>query len=94
MSRWEELRGDPVPLKLGDHEFPWVVHANHLGHELHQMCNMDFDVNIKRAQFIDTAVQIQNTFSFAQPSEVLVTVQVYAGHWYGFMLWDLYGVRG
>ena len=81
----------PVPLKLGDHELPWVVHANHLGHELHQMCNMEFDVNIKRAQFIDTAVQIQNTFSFAQPSEVLVAVQVYAGHWYGSMLWDLYG---
>ena len=81
----------PVPLKLGDHDLPWVVHANHLGHELHQTCNMEFDVNIKRAQFIDTAVQIQNTFSFARPSEVLVAVQVYAGHWYGSMLWDLYG---
>ena len=32
----------PAPLKLGDDDLPWVVHATHLGHELHQMCNMEY----------------------------------------------------
>ena len=26
------------------------VHATHLGHELHQMCNMEYDTHVKRAQ--------------------------------------------
>ena len=81
----------PLPLKLGDHELPWVVHASHLGHELHQMCNMDFDAQTKRAQFINNSVQIQESFSFAHPSEIMQAVHVYASHWYGSMLWDLFG---
>ena len=81
----------PSPLQLGDHVLPWVEHATHLGHELHQLCNMEYDANIKRAQFIETAVQISETFGFARPPEVLHAVQTYAGHWYGSMLWDLFG---
>ena len=29
----------PAPLRLGENELPWVEHANHLGHELHQLCS-------------------------------------------------------
>ena len=81
----------PKPVSLGDHVLPWVEHAMHLGHELHQLCNMEYDAGIKRAQFIQTAVEINETFGFARPQEILQAVQVYAGHWYGSMLWDLYG---
>ena len=52
---------------------------------------MEYDANIKRAQFIETAVQISETFGFARPPEVMHAVQTYAGHWYGSMLWDLFG---
>ena len=83
----------PSPLKLGDHDLPWVEHATHLGHELHQLCNMEYDASVKRAQFIESSVQIQETFAFAQPTEILQAVQTYAGHWYGSMLWDLYGEK-
>ena len=83
----------PLPLKLGDHDLPWVVHATHLGHELHQMCNMEYDISVKRAQFIDSSVKIQETFSFARPDEVMKAVETYAEHWYGSMLWDLFGVK-
>ena len=83
----------PVPLKLGDRDLPWVVHATHLGHELHQMCNMEYDAHVKRAQFIEASVQIQETFGFAKPGEILQAVQTYAGHWYGSMLWDLFGEK-
>ena len=81
----------PVPLQLGDHELPWVQHATHLGHELHQMCDMEHDAQVKRAQFIENAVQIRETFSFARPNEIMQAVHTYAGHWYGSMLWDLFG---
>ena len=83
----------PAPLKLCGRDLPWVVHATHLGHELHQLCNMEFDANMKRGQFIDNSVKIQETFSFANPPELLQAVQTYAGHWYWAMLWNLYGEK-
>ena len=45
---------------------------------------MDFD---------EDSVQIRETFYFANPEEKLSAIQVYASHWYGAMLWDLYGER-
>ena len=81
----------PLALNLGDHELPWVEHASHLGHELHQMCNMDFDATVKRAQFIEQSVQIQECFGFAHPNDIMRAVHIYAGHGYGAMLWDLFG---
>ena len=80
----------PALLKLGDHDLPWVEHATHLGHELHQMCTMEYDANVKRDQFIENSVQIQDSFNFAYPSEILQAVHTYAGHWYGSMLLDLF----
>ena len=54
----------PLPLQLCGQDLPWVEHAVHLGHELHQLCNMEYDVHIKRAEYIETAAQIQDTFKF------------------------------
>ena len=83
----------PAPLKLGNHDLPWVEHANHLGHELHQLCSMEYDANVKRARFNAESVNIRETFSFAYPYQVLKAVSLYASHWYGSMLWDLFGFR-
>ena len=79
----------PAPLQLCGSDLPWVEHATHLGHELHQLCSMEYDANIKKAQFIEAAVQIEEALGFANPPEILQAVQSYAGHWYGSMLWDL-----
>ena len=81
----------PFPLKLNGSDLPWVLHATHLGHELHQLCDMEYDAKTKRAQYIQTAIQIQETFSFANPPELIKAIQTYAGHWYGSMLWNLSG---
>ena len=54
---------------------------------------MEYDANIKRAQFIEASVQIGETFGFARPVEVLQAIQTYAGHWYGSMHWDLFGEK-
>ena len=79
----------PTNLKLYEKDLPWVEKATHLGHELHQMCDMNYDCKVKRAQFISTAIDIRDTFSFAHPDQVLSAINVYAGHFYGSMLWDL-----
>ena len=50
-------------------------------------------MNIKRSEYIETASQIQDTFSFARPEEILKAVQVYAGPYYGAMLWDLFSEK-
>ena len=61
--------------------------------QLRQLCNMEYDANIKRAQFIEASVQIGETFGFARPAEILQAIQTYACHWYGSMLWDLSGEK-
>ena len=83
----------PVNLKLNNEDLPWVETASHLGHELHQMCDMEYDCKVKRAMFIDNSTDIRETFSFAHPDQILSAVNLYAGHFYGGMLWDFSGNR-
>ena len=70
----------PVPLQLYGRELPWVTHATHLGHELHQECTMDMDIRMKRAIFIKNSTDIRDLFSFALPTNVLSCIQTYNCH--------------
>ena len=81
----------PAPLQLYGKNLPWVTHATHLGHELHQDCTMDMDTRMKRGSFITSSTDIRTMFNFAMPAQVLNAVNVYSAHFYGSMLWDLYG---
>ena len=81
----------PAPLQLYERELPWVTHATHLGHELHQECTMDMDIRMKRAIFIKNNCDIRDLFSFALPTNVLSCIQTYNCHFYGSQLWNLYG---
>ena len=81
----------PEPLQLYGKNLPFVPNATHLGHELHEDANMDFDCKIKRARFIDNSTTIRETFKFAECEQVLRAVQIYSCDFYGSMLWNLYG---
>ena len=81
----------PASLQLYGVDLPWVVHATHLGHELHQDGTMELDTKMKRAGFIESSTEIREMFGFAHPSQVLNAVQIYTCHFYGSMLWDLFG---
>ena len=61
----------PAPLTL------WVSTATHLGHELSETGNMEYDVRVKRASFISSSVEVRETFKFASPVEVLHALKVY-----------------
>ena len=81
----------PASLQLYGVDLPWVVHATHLGHELHQDGSMELDAKMKRASFIENSTEIREMFGFAKPNQVLSAVNTYACHFYGSMLWDLFG---
>ena len=81
----------PAPLQLYGTDLPWVVHATHLGHEFHQDGTMEMDARMKRAAFIENSTEIREMFGFAHPDQVLSAVSTYSCHFYGAMLWDLFG---
>ena len=65
--------------------------ATHLGHELHQDCSMDYDSKCKRGRFIENSTAIRETFKFANPEQILKSIQVHCFDMYGSMLWDIFG---
>ena len=79
----------PAPVRLDGKDLPWVQSAEHLGHTLHQMANMEQDCKIKRARFISKNVEVRQELAFANPDQVMKAVQVYCSDAYGSMLWDL-----
>jgi hypothetical protein len=79
----------PAPVQLDGKSLPWVQHAVHLGHTLHQTLAMDKDCHRARAKFIDRSVDVREQFAFAQPQQVLKMVQILCCDAYGSMLWDL-----
>ena len=79
----------PDPVQLGGSALPWVEGADHLGHRLNQMANMDNDCQRARAIYIRKTVEIREQLSFAHPVEILKALQVLSSDAYGSMLWDL-----
>ena len=65
----------------------------HLGHELHESGQMDYDVTVKRAQFINKSVEIRNVFHWAAPVDIVKALTTYCSSFYGSMLWDLGGEK-
>ena len=83
----------PDPVRLDGKDLPWVAHADHLGHTLHQSVKMDSDCTRARAKFIDKAVEVKGQFSFAHPRQQVHMVQVLCCDSYGSMLWDLQSTK-
>ena len=79
----------PDPVKLCGKDLPWVESADHLGHTLHQLTNMNKDCQRARARFIDRTVEVREQLSFANPEQIMQAVQVLCTDAYGCMLWDL-----
>ena len=80
----------PENLKLYGVDLPWVKTANHLGIELSEECNMNQDIKQKKADFIDKSTEVRESFSFAQPNQILEAVRMYCCSLYGSKTWSLY----
>ena len=79
----------PDPVQLDGKDLPWVECADHLGHCLHQVTNMDKDSQRARGRFINKTVEIRQELFFARPEQVMRAVQILATDAYGSMLWSL-----
>ena len=79
----------PELVVLDGKQLPWVEHAEHLGHTLHQVVNMEMDSNRARAKFIKKAVDIREEFAFAHPDQQLQMLDLLCCDGYGSMLWNL-----
>ena len=79
----------PDPVQLDGKSLPWVQHAEHLGHTLHQTVTMDMDCTRARAKFIGKSLDVREQFNFAKPDQILQIVQLLCTDAYGSMLWDL-----
>ena len=83
----------PSSVLLFGKPLPFVPDAVHLGNFLCEDVKTEHDANLKRISFIDKSTNIRDMFSFADPTNVLQAIQVYAGDAYGSNLWDLYGEK-
>ena len=81
----------PSPLTLCGRELPWVPSATHLGHELHETGEMEYDARVKRGQFITNSLEVREIFSFASPMEIIAALKLYSTSFYGSDLWELGG---
>ena len=79
----------PDNLKLYGEVLPWVQHADHLGHVLSQLCNMEKNASVMRAKFIDKSIEIRESFAFAHPDHVIKAMGVFSSDCYGMMLHNL-----
>ena len=81
----------PAPLKLNGRNLPYVTTATHLGHELSQACDMEYDMKTRRARYIDRTTDVRDAFDFAEPKQILKAIDIYCGDNYGTMIWPLDG---
>ena len=54
---------------------------------------MEQDMKVKRADYIRNTTDIRETFSFAQPCQIMQAVRTYCGSLYGAMTWSLFSAK-
>ena len=52
---------------LNNDPLPWKDKAKHIGNYLNQSGTMETDVKVKRANFIDTCMNLNNEFYYMTP---------------------------
>ena len=78
-----------VPVQLDGKDLPWVESAEHLGHTLTQMTNMEKDNQRARGRFINKTIELREELFFAHPEQIMQAVQVLCTDAYESMLWKL-----
>ena len=79
----------PDQVQLDGKDLPWVESADHLGHTLTQVTNMEKDSQRARGKFISKTIEIREELCFAHPEQIMQAVQLLCTDGYGSMLWKL-----
>ena len=72
----------PAPLLLCGRELPYVSQADHLGNVLTEKGDMEQDIAVKRARFIQSAVETREMFNWAAPAEILKATKIHCTDFY------------
>ena len=83
----------PLPnMMLCGNPLPWTDKFKHLGINIeNKIDGCEHDMKVKRAQFIDKNIELNQEFYFAHPSTKVKVNQIYNSHYSGSPLWDLFG---
>ena len=77
--------------KLNGNPLPWVKEGIHLGNNIENKYNgMLRDVKMKRAEYIQKNINLQQEFMFAHPVTRFKTNLVFNSHFTGSPIWDLF----
>ena len=80
------------PMVLCGNSLPWVDQIKHLGHNISNLSNFtDQDLVIKRAQFVNKNIELNQEFAFASARHKFQISNIYNSHYYGSPIWDLFG---
>ena len=55
--------------------------------------DMEHDASVKRAKFVQSAVEAIELFGWAAPAEIVRAINIHCSAFYGSDLWDLGGVK-
>ena len=78
-------------MTLCRNDLPWDKTGKHVGNHIqNSMDGMKYDMNIKRANYIDKNCELQQEFSFAHPKTKILVNQIFNCHFTGAPLWDLF----
>ena len=79
-------------IKLCGNSLPWVDQIKHLGHIVdNKGCHTNQDIIVKRAQFVNKNMELNQEFQFAGPKTRFKINQIYNSHFYGSPIWNLFG---
>ena len=79
-------------MMLCGNPLPWTDKFKHLGINIeNKIDGCEFDMKVKRANYIDKNIELNQEFYFAHPSTKVNLNQIYNSHHSGSPLWDLFG---
>ena len=72
---------------LNNDPLPWKEKAKHIGNYLHENGTMEADSKVKRAEFIDNCMNLNNEFEFLDPHSQVRLLNLYNSHFTGSSVW-------
>ena len=71
---------------------PWTENFKHLGVHIENKINgCEYDLTVKRASFISRCIELNQEFRWAHPTSKIQINKIYNSHFYGSVLWNLFG---
>jgi hypothetical protein len=79
-------------LLLCGNPLPWTEKCKHLGVNLENKINgCEYDIRVKKANYVTKNIELNQEFSWAHPATKIKMNNIYNSHFYGSVLWNLFG---